>query len=403
MQYEFPHINHISEVLEAIEGRDEFVVKHDEQAGYKVVNYLVNFEDTFPPVTDRRTALLRECRGITFCADTGEVLARKFHKFFNLGERPETLPEALDFTQPHVILEKLDGSMLTPLRVDGKIRWNTKMGLTGIALPVDEFVSTRPQYESLVEEVWGDNMTPLFEWCSRQQRIVIDHPEDRLVLLAVRHNVTGQYMSYADRVDLGARHGVEVVAFKEGTAENIQAFMKEAHDVEGEEGYIIEFLDGHKVKVKGAWYCQLHKTLDHLRHEKDVIRLILDEKLDDAKPFLPEDLVKASDDFAKQIFTNINKHASDMFWEVQAAHDNFNGSKKKFAEVVNASKNKAQTGYMTAMFKIWDYLEEGETYAKTHLLGLASANVGTQTKVNGIRWLIGEKTWRDFGVKDIEE
>ena len=403
MRYEFPHINNISEVLQAIEGREEFVVKHDEAGGYRVVNYLVNFEDTFPPVTDRRTALLRECRGITFCANTGVVLARKYHKFFNLGERPETLPENIDFTQPHVILEKLDGSMLTPLLVDGVIRWNTKMGLTGIALPVDEFVSTRPEYQALVREVWADNMTPIFEWCSRQQRIVIDYAVERLVLTAVRHNVTGEYMSYGDRVALAARHGVDVVGFMEGTAENIQEFMNQARDITGEEGYIIEFSDGHKVKVKGAWYCQLHKTLDHLRHEKDVIRLILDEKLDDAKPFLPEDLMRASDAFAQQIFTNITKNAGDMFWEVQAAYDNLNGSKKRFAELVNSHARKGEVGYMTALFKIWDHLDEGEAYAKSHLLSLASVNVGTQTKVNAIRWLIGGKTWRDYGITDTEE
>jgi hypothetical protein len=42
----------------------------------------------------------------------------------------------------------------------------------------------------------GD-MTPIFEWCSRNQRIVVDYPEDMLVLTAVRDNIEGVYIEPA--------------------------------------------------------------------------------------------------------------------------------------------------------------------------------------------------------------
>ena len=48
MNYEFPIINKISDVLPAIEGRDEFVVA--EKEGYTVINYNVMMADTFPDV-----------------------------------------------------------------------------------------------------------------------------------------------------------------------------------------------------------------------------------------------------------------------------------------------------------------------------------------------------------------
>jgi RNA ligase len=397
MSYKFPIINHIQPVLDAIEGREEFVVKHDVEAGYKVVNYLVSMTDTFPPVTDERSAILRECRGITFCDTTGVVLARKYHKYFNLGERAETQPDVLNFLEPHDILEKLDGSMLTPLRVHGGIRWCTKMGLTGIALPVDEFVAARPYYNDLVEEVFTANQTPIFEWCSRQQRIVIDHPVDRLVMTAVRDNVTGEYMDYLDMLVLGSRHGVEVVHALPGTVDNLQKFMDHTRDLMDAEGYVVRFKSGHMIKVKAAHYCQIHKTLDHLRHEKDVVRLILDEKVDDAKPFLPEDLVKAADAFSNQIFTTISREASDMFWEVQTAHDKFNGGKKRFADMIKDHPRGDLVGFTGSMFKIWDFIDQGEVFAREQLLKLAMANVGTQNKVNQIRWLLGPQTWRDLG------
>lgn len=48
MNYEFPLIRNISDVLPAIAGRDEFVVA--EKEGYTVINYNVMMGDTFPDV-----------------------------------------------------------------------------------------------------------------------------------------------------------------------------------------------------------------------------------------------------------------------------------------------------------------------------------------------------------------
>jgi RNA ligase len=53
--------------------------------------------------------MVRECRGLIFNAETGEVISRRLHKFFNIGELPETQAEKVDITRPHIILEKMDG------------------------------------------------------------------------------------------------------------------------------------------------------------------------------------------------------------------------------------------------------------------------------------------------------
>lgn len=401
MFYEFPEVTHVDQILEAIKGRDEFVVKRDEDNRYIVVNYAVNFEDTFPPVTDRRTALLRECRGVTFCMDTGRVLARKYHKFFNVNERPETQIHAVDFTQPHDVLEKLDGSMLTPFMVKGRIQWGTKMGLTDVAKPVEEFVREydlahpTQRYVDFATMCNMHELTPIFEWCSRKQRIVIDYPEDRLVLTAIRHRVTGEYHTYDQLAAIQKQWGFPLARSLPGNAENIRVFMDEAHDLEGAEGYIIRFRNGHMLKVKGLWYCQLHGTLDQLRFEKDVIRLVLDDKLDDAKPFLPPDLIACVDNFAHDLFGNIAKQGERLYWIAQAAYDNLNGSKKRFAmETVNGDP--ANKPYAPLLFSIWDRLEEGEAGAVAAVRAQVSNCTGSQGKVNAGRYLFGNVHWNSY-------
>lgn len=127
MKYEFPEIHTLEDVLPAIEGRPEFVVAH--RPWGIVVNYHVVMPDTFPEVktaggsakmraeATRMKAIRRECRGLIFDLD-GKIMSRRLHKFFNVNERDETLASKIDLSQPHVILEKLDGSMVTPIFVD---------------------------------------------------------------------------------------------------------------------------------------------------------------------------------------------------------------------------------------------------------------------------------------------
>lgn len=63
-------------------------------------------------------------------------------RFFNVNEANESREEKIDLTQPHVILEKLDGSMIGPIIVNGKVRMTTKKGYSpGIANSHFFFVS----------------------------------------------------------------------------------------------------------------------------------------------------------------------------------------------------------------------------------------------------------------------
>ena len=180
MIYTFPYIENITHVLPYIEGRDEFVVSAKDR--YTVINYNVSFEDTFPPVKSIGDAIRRECRGIIFCNSTGNVIARRYHKFFNLNERPETTLKDMENFGSHVIMEKLDGSMVTPfITNDGVMRWGTKMGETDVSKPISKFLDDNPRYIEYSKIMISEGYTPIFEWCTRQQRIVLDYPIDRLV------------------------------------------------------------------------------------------------------------------------------------------------------------------------------------------------------------------------------
>jgi len=197
----FPIIKNADQVLKAIDGNHAFIVKRDEENDLLIINYVLNTPDTFPPfgddpVENERLALLRECRGITFRLSTGELISRPLHKFFNIGERRDVDPEAIDFNKPHRILTKLDGSMLRPIMTKNGLRWGTKMGVTDVAKIAEEFINNNnTQYNDFATWCIKSDLTPIFEWCSLKQRIVISYSEDNLILIAVRHNFTGEYLN----------------------------------------------------------------------------------------------------------------------------------------------------------------------------------------------------------------
>lgn len=190
--YKFPIIVSIDDVLPAIEGRDEFIVA--DKKDYIVINYVVMQESTFQLDPNNNFGeYRRECRGIKFYPD-GRIMARPFHKFFNVNEKEETQSHKIDLTQKHLILPKIDGSMVHPIVVGNNIRWATKMGITDVAMNAEVFVAKNPKYERFAEYCVEKELTPIFEWVSPKNRIVIPYEEENLILLAVRDNITGEYL-----------------------------------------------------------------------------------------------------------------------------------------------------------------------------------------------------------------
>lgn len=283
MHYEFPRAISFDEVRAIVAKNPNFYIGLRD--GYIVVNYLVAGKDTHPPVVDRETAIMRELRGLIFDYE-GNVISRRLHKFFNLGEREDVAQ--IDVSKPHTVLEKLDGSMITPVRINGAIRWCTKMGITEVAGPVEKFVDEHQEYVKFAELMFQFNFTPIFEWCSRQQRIVMDYPEDKLVLIAVRSTATGFYSHYTGVEAIASDFNIPVVETMEPISD-LDKFTEELRKREDIEGIVIRFDDGHMVKVKTDTYVALHRAKSLLENERDVVGLILENKTDDLMALLPEE------------------------------------------------------------------------------------------------------------------
>jgi RNA ligase len=206
-------------------------------------------------------------------------MSRPFHKFFNVNEREETQMHKLelDMLFDHVIMEKMDGSMIRPVRLNGMVRLATKMGITDIAIEAEKLL-TPEQYEWL-EDAMSDNLTPIFEYIAPTNKIVIEYSEPKLVLLAVRGNFSGKYV-------MPRWAPFEIVPQYGSVEGGLSEYIARAREMQGREGDIIRFANGHMLKIKNDWYVRIHKTKDLIRSDRNIADIIVNEQLDDVLPLL---------------------------------------------------------------------------------------------------------------------
>lgn len=395
MDYEFPTLDDIGPVLAAIRDREEFSNHAKGEGGreYAVLDYHVSLPDTFPDWRKAPDAaagalalLRREARGLIYDPESGEILSRAFHKFFNLGERDETAPHQVDLGRSNVLLDKLDGSMVRPFVTrGGHMRWGTMAGLTPVAAQAATFIgeSARP-YERFSRDLIEDGWSPIFEWCSRQQRIVLDYPVDGLVLTGVRHRRLGTYVPYDRMRDMAATAGIPVVPLLDLAPAGARDLMEHARQLVGAEGYVVRFADGHMLKVKGTWYLRIHKVKERLELEKDAIELILSNAMDDVLPDLPpadRDRVLAFAGALQAHILIVSREIEERVATAKAA----GLSKKDFAGQV------VGTPLAPLLFAVWDGRRARETLVKRVLDSTSSG-----TRVEGVRHLIGVR-WETYG------
>jgi hypothetical protein len=189
-------------------------------------------------------AAASDARGLVLDADTGRVLARRFECF---------APKTHRVTDPDSISEKYDGTLVCPVLRGGagvaSTVWMTRR--EAIALPVH---LTGPVVAHPVIQRWlAEGVTPIFEFCRRAFPVsVVTYPEDFLVLLAARHNGTGEYVKV---VDDGTPHPWVFAR----TFEDLDQVP--LHGVEG----AVVMKHGRRYKVKTLWYKTMLQAIHATR------------------------------------------------------------------------------------------------------------------------------------------
>jgi RNA ligase len=230
--------NHVEEgYISKVEGPDRF----------RLYNYTSKTQ--WNRAWDRETMA---CRGLVVDRE-GRIQSRPFPKFFNLSEHSQDGVPGLVVT-PFRVFEKLDGSLII-----GSSRPD----------PQPPLFTTRGSFESTQAKaaagIWADSYgdvvipegeTWCFELIAPWNRIVVDYgATEDLILLARIDNATGRNLDIDEAPWPGnVARSFDFTEFKQVT---------EACAALGpnEEGFVLLFEHGQRVKVKGAEYMRLHRLL----------------------------------------------------------------------------------------------------------------------------------------------
>ena len=384
MNYDFPEIKTIHDVLPHIEGRDEFRVM--EKDWYTVINYAVAFDTTFEwdsndPVG---SSVRRECRGLIF-DDNGVLISRPYNKFFNAGEKEETQLNRINLYEPHVVLEKLDGSMIRHISTKEGFLLATKAGVTDISEQAEAFISDKSHYSTFINKCIQKGTTPIFEWCSRKNRIVIDYPEDQLILTGIRYLNTGEYVPYDIMKRYTESWNIPIVKAIAGDDKDITKIVEHIRKWEDLEGVVIRFDSGHMIKIKADDYVLRHRSKDSISQEKNVLQTILDDSVDDLVPLLtPEDAQRLRS-FERAFWVGLEDVACDLA-ELFVTGNTKYPDKKDFA--VEFVQKILLTKYVPIMYE----MKAGKGSQKV-LIKMIGKSLSSQTKIDSARWMWGNLKW----------
>lgn len=285
--------------------------------GYKVEAFdyfICGWDDFKNPLKEKPEVEAFDMRGTTFVFDKDGKLWKRFFmlpKFFNINQVEATQYGNLKYKEILNITAKEDGSlvafMMTP---DEKL----------FAKTIGSFVSEQSQlaYNFLyaweekvlyVKKVLGLGFTPLFEYVSGPNRIVLKYSSEDLRFLGLRDNNTGEWIP-ACNIKNKKKIPFNTPEYLENTT--LDSLIEKAKTEENKEGWVVGFKDL-MVKIKTAWYFRLHGLrTENVFREDYVIRNYLEESLDDIMSQLdPKEDVDAFE-FVDRVVRSINNYMTQI-------------------------------------------------------------------------------------------
>lgn len=354
----FPYIKHIDDVRPFIKDIESF--SEWDKKDYIVIDYTHMDGETFRGEPDQLSVMMRkECRGVIFDKD-GFIIRRSMEKFFNVNETQYTMQDEIDWSRKHLVMDKLDGSMVSPLYLDKGFRLGTRAGITGHSIWAESYMVSRRdiQYREFMDYYESLNLTPCFEFFSNDNMIVLDYGDPFMDLLCARDKNTGVYVPYEKLVEDAAKYNVPVVKQVEVDLTNPNSFLEMAKAEKEAEGYVIRFEGQESVKVKGDWYVTLHHLVSGLNQERNIVRALIDNNLDDILPMLPVKRQKSIGEFAKKFwdfYAEFKGNIYSMWDEVQSCM-NEDSPRKDWAIKIQEFDSQ----YQSVLFKFIDMKDDND-------------------------------------------
>jgi T4 RnlA family RNA ligase len=300
-----------------------FFKKEYDVSGYKVVvfNYFLCGYNMFAnPIPGRSGIHAFDMRGATFVFNHDGTLYKKFlmlPKFFNINEVESTQYHLLKDKKIKSITVKEDGSLIAFMELpNGQIYAKTLGGLDNDQVKAAmKFYDNDINLQLAVDEMITRDYTPLFEYVSFDNKIVLNYKETQLRLIGMRDNVNHDYIPSC-QLGLNFKSFLEnngIIIVKSVEDLNLNDLIKICNKDNEIEGFVVEFEDGQLIKCKTQWYFSVHKLhTESINREDYVIETYLNGTLDDILAQFDHGKDSNVFDFVLTIKIAVNKYMEEI-------------------------------------------------------------------------------------------
>ena len=222
-------------------------------------------------------------RGLFLDKSTGEVVARGYDKFFNIGQSgapatirdlaTEATREAQDNEHYNVTMRKKHNGFLTIVTtINGNLTVLSKSGITAYSREAERILRDQigdAGCERLRRVLADNNMSATFECISKRDPHMVYYTKDEMIFLDFIHNAPDYDPVPFDTAFTVIRTVDPLMPVAESKTlaywwmwenatdlANIITRMAEKASREHSEGYVISYGDGRMAKIKTDWYTR---------------------------------------------------------------------------------------------------------------------------------------------------
>jgi T4 RnlA family RNA ligase len=335
---------------------DNFYCKEIDFDGTKIFlyNYILSDYEVF-----QKEPLSRELRGLVINEDSEVFLS--VPKFFNINEIPETLDSKLKNKLIKNVTDKLDGSLITPIRINGDVVMKSKASFeSDQALLAQELLD--PELKYFILDCWDNNFQPYFELVGVDNEHVIEYNfETRLDLIMVRD----KYGHFIDINKFNYKNKTKEMYF------TLDEMLEKQQTDKNIEGWVVQFEDGEIIKIKTLDFFEKHKIKEQSDSYKSVLKLCLNEDLDDVLSIVSEakkEKIKKINNALVHYVSKTIKELNDIDYSVEQKELALKYKPHEYFSVIMQAKKGKDTKESLINFLLQKYNKEQK--AKEFIQGL---------------------------------
>ena len=193
--------------------------------------------------------ITKMCRALVL-DNNGNVIAKGFDKFFNMEEHESSeIPN-----ETFEVFEKMDGSLGLLFWYEGQWIFASKGSFTS-----DQAIKGREMLSKYDIQPIPKGYTTLVEIIYPENIIVCNYfDEESLVVLSMISNANGKELDYSSLIQICETTGMPLVKRYDGIDDykTLKSIIKS-----DQEGFVLRFRNGFRMKIKGEEYVRLHRIL----------------------------------------------------------------------------------------------------------------------------------------------